>query len=89
MGQLHPDCSQVGAQHGISGGSGKICRRPAIQLVAGTADREALLVQQFTNTADQEHLMMLVVATVASTLDRLELGKLLLPVTQNVGLDAA
>ncbi|CAH1745300.1 protein of unknown function [Thauera humireducens] len=57
------------------------------QPVACTGYGEALLVQQFPDAPDQQHLMVLVIAPVAAPLDRLELGKLLLPIAQDMRLD--
>src|SRR5215510_3049199 len=45
----------------------------ARQLVARTADREALLVEQRTDLANDDDVLSLVVAAVAATLHRLEL----------------
>src|SRR5512139_2510953 len=53
------------------------------------ADREAFLVQQFADPADQQDFMVLVVAAVAAPLDRAQLGEFLLPVAQHVRLDGA
>ena len=58
-----------------------------LQLVPRTVDRETLIVQQATNTANHEHFMMLVVAAVATPLHGTQLSELLLPVSQNVRLD--
>jgi len=38
------------------------------QAIAGPADRETLLVQQFADAADQQDLVMLVIASVARRL---------------------
>ena len=59
------------------------------QPLACAGDREALVVEQTPDLADQQHVPALVVAPVAPALDRLELRKLLLPVPQDVGLDPA
>ena len=68
-------------------------RGPALagfgQAVSGAADREPLFVQQLANPADQQHFVVLVVASVATPFHRLELCEFLLPVTQHVRLDAA
>ena len=80
------------------GGGIHVCRRHGnlgfslvgmIQAVARAADGEALLVQQFTDTPDQQHFMVLIVAAVAAALDRFELGKFLLPIAQHMRLDPA
>jgi hypothetical protein len=70
-------------------GSRLVCRCGLIEARTGAADREALLVEQFANAANQQYFMMLVIAPVAPTLDRLELRELLLPVAQHMGLDPA
>ena len=58
------------------------------QALARTADGETLLVQETANLADHNDVMPLVVAPVATPLDRLELRKFLLPVAQHMRLDA-
>ena len=66
------------------------CAMPQlIQPIPRAIDRETLLVQQLANTPDQQHFMMLVVAPIAASLDRLELRELLLPIAQHVRLDGA
>ena len=57
--------------------------------VACAADRETLLVQQVANAADQQNLMVLVIAAIAAPLHRLELREFLIPIEQHVRLDAA
>src|SRR5580704_7894704 len=59
------------------------------ELVARAADREALLVQKTAYLPDDDHVLALIVAAVAAAFDRLELRKLLFPVTQHMRLDAA
>src|SRR5690606_25417433 len=49
----------------------------------------ALLIQQLTDTANQQHLMVLVVAAGATALHGLELHELLLPIAQDIGFDQA
>ncbi len=70
---------RYGNYHGLHQGA-------IVEFVAGATDGEALLVEQFPNTTDQENFMMLVVATVTASLDRLELGEFLLPIPQDMGL---
>ena len=41
----------------------------AVKLVARPADRKTLLLQQLANAADQQHFMMLIVATISAALD--------------------
>src|SRR5262247_3699818 len=60
-----------------------------VQTVARAADREAFLVEQLGAAADEQHLVVLVVAAVAAALHALQLREFLLPVAQNVRLDAA
>ena len=64
-------------------------RSPVGQLITCTMDGVTLLVQQFADTTDQQNLMVLVVAAVTPSLHGLELDKLLLPITQHLGLDQA
>ncbi len=58
------------------------------QSVASATDRESLLIEKITNASDEQHLMMLIVATIAASLHRTQLCELLLPITQHVRLDA-
>jgi hypothetical protein len=60
-----------------------------LQLVPGTADGETLVVQKFSNAANHQHLMVLVIAAIAPSLHGSQLRELLLPVPQYMGLDAA
>ncbi|MNR46725.1 hypothetical protein D3C85_1657300 [compost metagenome] len=48
-----------------------------------------MFIQQGTDAANQQHFVMLIVAAIAAPLDRLELGEFLLPVPQDMRLDAA
>jgi len=50
-------------------------------------DRESLLVQEIADAPDQKNFVVLVVASIAPTLDRLELSELLLPIAEHVRLD--
>ena len=61
----------------------------ATQLLTRATDREALLVQEAPDLADDNHVLALVITPVAAPFDRLELWKLLLPVAQHVRFDAA
>ena len=54
------------------------------ELLTGAADGKALIVEQAADLADHQHVLALVIATVATALDRLELGEFLLPVAQYV-----
>ena len=58
-----------------------------LQLLSGTADGEALVVQQMANLAHQHDVTLLVVAPVAAPLDRAQLREFLLPVAQHMRLD--
>ena len=67
-------------------------RRPArmnelLKAVASPADRETLVVEEVTDSADHQHLMVLIVAAVATSLDRPKLCEFLLPITKHVRLD--
>src|SRR5581483_3343423 len=61
----------------------------ATELVAGTADREALVVQEAADLADHNHILALVIAPVAASLDRLQLRELLFPIAQHMRLHTA
>ena len=60
----------------------------AVQPLAGAPDRETLVVQQIADAADHQHLMVLVIAPIAAPLHGTQLRELLLPIAQNMGLDA-
>ena len=61
----------------------------ALQTRARAGNGEALVVEQRADLADHQHIVALVIAAVAAALDRLEVGKFLLPIAQHVRLDAA
>jgi len=61
----------------------------ALQAIAGAANGEALFIQEAADLADHQHILALVVTTIATALDRFELRKLLLPIAQHMRLDAA
>ena len=52
-----------------------------------TADCIALLIKQAFDLPNQNDVLSLIVSSVASPLDRLELGEFRLPVAQHMGLD--
>ena len=54
---------------------------------AGAIDGKTLIVEQMTDLADQQNFVGLIVSTITPTLHRLQLGKFLLPIAQNMGLD--
>ena len=66
-----------------------ITRDGVVEAVARAADGEAVLVEQFADAADEQHLMVLVVAPVTAAFDRLQLREFLLPVAQHMRLHAA
>src|SRR6478736_8378741 len=45
-----------------------LVRAPIVEAVAGTADGESFLVQELADAADQQHLVVLVIAAVATAL---------------------
>src|SRR6185437_1237597 len=59
------------------------------ELVARATDCETLVVQEAADLADDDHILALVIATVAPALHRLELWEFLLPVAQHMWLDPA
>src|ERR1700733_4530753 len=61
----------------------------ACETIASSADGKALLVQQAANLANDQHVLALIVASIAAALDRLELREFLLPIAKHVGFDAA
>src|SRR5215467_10123640 len=60
-----------------------------VEPVARSADGESLLVEELTDTADEQHLVVLVVPAVSAALNRAKLGEFLLPVAKHVRLDPA
>jgi len=61
----------------------------ARKALACTADREALVIEQAADLANDQDVLSLVIAAIAATLDRLELRELLLPVPEDMRLDSA
>ena len=61
----------------------------ALETVARAADREALLVEEAADLANDQHVLALVITAIAAPLHGLELRKLLFPITQYVRFDAA
>ena len=66
-----------------------LARFLAVETIAGAADREPLLVEEAPDLADHQHVLALVVAPVAASLDGLEVGELLLPVAEHMRLYTA
>ena len=65
-----------------------------LRIVAGeavpcAANGESLFIQEAAYLPNDQHVLPLIVPTVAAALDGLELGKLLFPVAQHMRLDAA
>jgi hypothetical protein len=60
-----------------------------LQSIASAADGETLLVQQTADSTDHQNFMVLVVTAVAAPFHGPQLGELLFPVTQDMGLDGA
>jgi len=57
------------------------------QALSGASDREAFVVQQTADLANDQHVLPLIVATIATPFDWLELREFLLPVPEHVRLD--
>jgi len=57
--------------------------------ISGAADGKSLFIQEAANLADDQHVLALIVASIAAALDGLELRKFLFPVAQHVGFHAA
>src|SRR5690554_245389 len=53
----------------------------------GAADGKSLVIEQRTNLANQQHVLALIITSIAAPLYRVEHGKLLLPITQHVWFD--
>ncbi len=51
---------------------------------SGSADGEALIVEQTADLADHQHVEALIIPAVSASLDGVELRKFLFPITQNV-----
>src|SRR5699024_5755753 len=62
---------------------------PLAQTVAGTGNGEAFFIQQIADAPNEQDLVVLIVAPVASSLQGFQLGELLLPVAQHMRLDQA
>ena len=60
-----------------------------LEAVARAVDGETVLVEQFADATDQQHLVVLVVTPIAATLQRLQLSELLLPVPEYMGFHPA
>jgi len=60
----------------------------ALQTVARSAYRKSLLVQEAAYLANHQHILSLVIAAIATALHRLELRKLLFPITKDMRFDA-
>jgi len=58
------------------------------QPAASTADGETFLIQEFAYAAYQQYFVVLVITTIAASLDWAELCEFLLPVAQDMWLDA-
>ena len=61
----------------------------ARESISRAADRKSLFIQQAANLPDDQHVLALVIASIAAALDRLQLRELLLPIAKHMGLDAA
>jgi hypothetical protein len=59
------------------------------EAIPGSSNGESLFIQQASNLPNDEHILALVVASVAAALDRLQLRKFLLPIAKHVRFDAA
>ena len=59
-----------------------------VESVACAADGKTFFVEKLADAPYQQNLVMLIVAAVAAALERLQLGELLLPITQDMRLDA-
>src|SRR5579871_1332413 len=59
------------------------------ELVAGAADREALVVQEAADLADHDYVLALVIAPVAAPFNGLQLWEFLLPVAQHMRFHSA
>jgi len=57
-----------------------------IEPVPSTAYGESFFIKQLADASYQQHFVMLIVTSIASTLDRFELREFLLPVAQHVRL---
>jgi hypothetical protein len=61
----------------------------ARQLQACATDSIPLVVQQTANLSDQDHIVSLIITAISPPFDGFKLGKLLLPITQNMRLNFA
>src|SRR5690606_24341726 len=65
---------------------GIVTRFVAGKTLASSANGEPLLIQKRSNLADHQYILALVITSIASPFDRVELWKLLLPVSKYVWL---
>src|ERR1017187_1083002 len=63
-------------------------RLAAREPIAGSANRKALFIQEAANLPNDQYVLALVIAAIATPLDRLELRKFLFPITKHVRLDS-
>jgi len=56
-------------------------------LVAGAADGVPLYIKQFPNSPNEFNFVALIITSISTSLDRLQLREFLLPVTKHVGFD--
>ena len=66
-------------------GAGFIARK----LLSSAADRETILIEKAADLSNDEYVLTLIVAPVASPFDRFELREFLLPISKNVRLNSA
>ena len=71
-----PVCSRGGGRRGDVG----------LEPVPRAVDGETLLVEQVPDPANQQYFVVLVVASIAAALDRLQLREFLLPIPEHVRL---
>src|SRR5690606_61243 len=69
--------------------SGIVACFVAGKALARATDGEALFIQQSPYLPDHQDVLVLIIASVAAAFDRTELGKLLFPIAQHMGLDGA
>src|SRR5690606_31966769 len=63
--------------------------RVVAHLQTGATDCKTLIVKQCADLANRQHILSLIITAITTPLNRLQLGKLLFPITQHLRLYSA
>jgi hypothetical protein len=61
----------------------------ARKFLSSAADRETILIEKAADLPNDEHILTLIVAAIATPFDRFELREFLLPISENMRLHSA